>query len=54
MQLTDEDIREFQELWQKEFQESLADDEARNHASQLLELYALLAGSHPSVGDAHQ
>ena len=43
MQLTDSDIREFQELWQKEFQETLTEDGARYHASQLLELYALLA-----------
>jgi hypothetical protein len=43
MQLTAEDIREFRKLWQKEFQETLTEDEARYHASELLELYALLA-----------
>jgi len=43
MQLGDDDIREFTDLWKQEFGETLTKDEARHHASQLLELYALLA-----------
>ena len=48
MQLDDQDIREFIVLWKKEFDEDLSFDEARYHASQLLELYALLAKPLPS------
>jgi len=43
MQLEDEDIREFIQIWEEEFHETLAPDAARHHASQLLELYALIA-----------
>ena len=43
MQLTDEDIREFAALWKEEFAEEISQQEARRYASQLLELYQLLA-----------
>jgi hypothetical protein len=43
MQLTDEDIREFSDLWRKEFNETLSPGDARRYASSILELYALLA-----------
>jgi len=43
MHLSDQDIREFQELWRQQFEESLTEDKAREEAMQLLELYALLA-----------
>lgn len=42
MQLTDDDIREFVEIWEKEFHERLSNDEARRHASLLLDLYTEL------------
>ena len=53
MQLADEDIGEFTVLWKKEFKEALSPDEARHHASQLLELYALLSKPLPSEKEAH-
>jgi hypothetical protein len=43
MQLEDNDIREFAEIWLEEFGETLSESEARHHASQLLALYELLA-----------
>lgn len=43
MEITDDDLQRFQAIWRKEFEESLNEDEARYYASQLLELYALLA-----------
>jgi hypothetical protein len=43
MQLEDEDIREFAELWEEEFGETLSEKDARHHASRLLTLYELLA-----------
>lgn len=43
MQLTDDDLREFADLWQAEFGETLSADDARHYASRLLRLYALLA-----------
>ena len=50
MQLDDQDIREFIALWKEEFDEDLTLDEARHHASQLLELFWLLARPLPSEG----
>jgi len=44
MILVEDDIREFARIWQAEFNEKLTVEDARSHASQLLELYALLAG----------
>lgn len=43
MQLEEADIREFADLWREEFGEEISLGEARAHASQLLELYSLLA-----------
>lgn len=43
MQLTDQDLQEFIEIWQAEFKESLSTEQARERASALLELYALLS-----------
>lgn len=43
MELGDEDIQEFITLWQEEFGETISLEKARHHASQLLELYLLLA-----------
>jgi flagellin-specific chaperone FliS len=42
MQLTDEDIREFSEIWQIEFNETLSSEQARTSASQLITLYTLM------------
>ena len=44
MQLGDEDIQEFCDIWQQEFGEALSPEKARVEAGRLLELYALLAG----------
>jgi hypothetical protein len=52
MYLEDEDIREFSELWKKEFSETLSPDKARHHASLLLELYGLLARPLPEERSA--
>ena len=43
MDLEDNDIREFADLWQHEFGETLSPEQARHEASHLMELYALLA-----------
>lgn len=43
MELGDDDIREFADLWKQEFGETLSQGDARYHASQLMELYAALA-----------
>lgn len=48
MQLSDDDLREFCEIWKQEFGEELTPAEARHHASQLLELYMLLAEPLPA------
>lgn len=53
MQLDDHDIREFTALWKEEFNETLTPDEARHYASQLLELYSLLAKPLPSEMSSH-
>jgi hypothetical protein len=42
MKLDDEDIREFAKLWQEEFGEPLAMDEARHRAALLLEFHSVL------------
>lgn len=43
MQLTDQDLQEFCEIWKEEFKEDLSPADARHYASQLLELYIVLA-----------
>jgi hypothetical protein len=45
MELTNDDIREFRELWKEEFGEEISVEYARTRASQLIELYALLYGT---------
>ncbi len=42
MHLDEASLREFAEIWQEEFGETLSRDEARRQASRILELYALL------------
>ena len=43
MYLEDDELREFSELWEQEFHETLSIDEARAEASRLLELCLLLS-----------
>lgn len=43
MHLTDEDIQEFIRIWKEEFGEDITPEAARAQATELLELYALLA-----------
>jgi hypothetical protein len=45
MQLTEDDLREFMEIWSEEFKEDLTIADARERASALLDLYALLTSS---------
>ncbi len=42
MNLTDEDIEEFQKAWKEEFQEEITVDQARYEANLLIELYTVL------------
>jgi hypothetical protein len=42
MDLNDDDITEFQKIWQEAFHEELSIDEARAIARDVLRLYALL------------
>ena len=43
MNLDERDIEEFASIWREEFGETLSKEEARLHASQLMELYLVLA-----------
>jgi|WetSurMetagenome_2_1015567.scaffolds.fasta_scaffold371891_1 hypothetical protein len=43
MYLQDDELKEFAEIWEQEFNETLSLDEARAEASRLLELCALLS-----------
>ncbi len=47
MKLKDDDIAEFRNLWQQEFGEPLSPADAHVRASQLLELYVVLARPFP-------
>lgn len=48
VQLTDEDLREFCEIWKEEFGETITVAQARERASQLLELVELVSVPLPS------
>lgn len=50
MWLEKQDLEEFAKLWKEEFNETISSVEARLHASQLLELYMLLAWGHQDRG----
>src|SRR5262245_32741445 len=54
MRLTDQDIQEFGDIWKRAFKEDLSRTDARHHASQLLELFALLAKALPSESQSRQ
>jgi hypothetical protein len=47
MEVDDRDIQEFIRLWKEEFKETLSPKDARQCASQLLELYGVLASPLP-------
>jgi hypothetical protein len=47
MDLDDRDIQEFIQLWKEEFKEDFSPADARQCASQLLELYGILASPLP-------
>lgn len=42
MQLTDEDIEEFVDLWKREYGETLSSHDARCRASLLIELFSII------------
>ncbi len=48
MDLSDDEVTEYARLWAQEFGEELSDDDARHHATRLLELYLALAGEPPA------
>jgi hypothetical protein len=52
VQITDDDIRRFQEIWREEFEEEITADEAREHISRLDALYLLLYGPRRKWGEA--
>ena len=43
MQITEEEIRQFQAIWREEFEEDVSTDEAREHIARLDAFYLLLA-----------
>ena len=43
MQLSENDIREFRDIWREELNETLSPEEAQREASLLVELYASIA-----------
>lgn len=43
MQFTEDELREYMEIWSSEFHETINLDEARASASALMELFAFLA-----------
>lgn len=48
MQVSDEDLKEFQALYAAEFGEELSDEEASEMAGRVTDLYSLLAEPLPS------
>jgi hypothetical protein len=42
MELTDDDIREYQKMWKKEFGEEISAEDARRSISELFELCRML------------
>lgn len=52
MELTDDDIREYQAIWKEEFGEEISAEDARRSASELLELYRMLFFEPPPLPPA--
>ena len=48
MNLSENDLQEFSRIWREEFHEEISLKEARQHASELLELYLILARPLPN------
>jgi hypothetical protein len=51
MQFSDDDLREFIEIWSGEFHEALSMKDARAFASTLMDLFSLLASDHLANSD---
>jgi len=47
MQFTEDDLQEFMEIWREEFNEAITAEDARRHATALLDLYAILSSTEP-------
>ncbi len=54
MELNDQDIQYFQEIWQAEFGETITADYARARASDLMELFLIIQKIWPKVEAKHQ
>ena len=54
MQLTDDDISEFSEIWQAEFGEVLPPEKARAPASQLMNLFLQMAKEKALSDNQHE
>ncbi len=47
MQLTEDDLQEFMQIWREDFNEPITAEEARQRATALLDLYVLLSSPAP-------
>lgn len=47
MQLTEGDLQEFIKIWRDEFNELISPEDARQHATELLDLYVILSSLEP-------
>jgi hypothetical protein len=54
MELSDQDIQDFQAIWQAEFGEVVSTDFARARASDLMELFLLFQKLWPKVEARHK
>lgn len=52
MNITNEEVRRFQEIWKEEFGEEISEDEARSGIRRLDTLFLLLARRRPSDDQA--
>jgi hypothetical protein len=48
MELTDEELQEFRDIWKRTFKEDISAGDARQRASEIIELYGQLAKPLPS------
>jgi hypothetical protein len=46
VQLTPEDIKEFQDIWKAVFEETISEAEARDSGNRLVEFFLILAEHH--------
>jgi hypothetical protein len=54
MELSDQDIQEFQAIWQAEFGETISADFAQARASDLIELFLIFQRLWPNVKARHK